>query len=271
MRPVERFLEKLLANGHELRKRGTSWSAQCPAHDDQRASLSISEGDDGRVLVKCHAGCTHDAVCKAIGLTVSDLFPTADMLPLPRPFHTKRPATNAKPQITAEYDYHDEGGNLVCQVVRYEPKDFRQRRPKPDGGWDWSVKGLRVVPYRLSELLAEPAQPVVVVEGEKDADKLAGVGVLATCNAGGAGKWTAEHSEFLRGRRVIIVPDNDEAGRNHAEQVAQYLHGVANSVRIVDLPGLPPKGDVTDWIEAGGTKGELHRLLVPVPSGSQPL
>ena len=124
---------------------------------------------------------------------------------------------------------------------------------------------MRVVPYRLPELLAELARPVVIAEGEKDCDNLARIGVPATCNAGGAGKWTAEHSAFLRGRRVIVLPDNDEAGRNHAQQVAQSLQGIAESVRIVELPGLPHKGDVSDWIEAGGTKEQLERLAEAAP------
>ncbi len=126
---------------------------------------------------------------------------------------TPRVKSNGRPRIVAQYDYRDEAGNLLFQAVRLEPKDFRQRRPKPGGGWDWNVKGVRMVPYRLPELLAEPARPVVVVEGEKDCDNLARIGVLATCNAGGAGKWTAEHSEFLRGRRVIVLADNDEVGQ----------------------------------------------------------
>jgi hypothetical protein len=165
----------------------------------------------------------------------------------------------------ARYDYRDEAGNVVFQAVRYEPKDFKQRRPDGKGGWTWSVKGVRVVPYRLPELLGEPARPVVVAEGEKDCDNLARVGVLATCNAGGAGKWTAEHSACLRGRRVIVLPDNDEAGRNHAHQVAESLQGIAESVRIVELPGLPDKGDVSDWLVAGGTKEEFKRLVETAP------
>ncbi len=238
MSPVERILGKL----PDAKQSGNGWSARCPAHEDRRASLIIAEGDDGRVLVKCHAGCKVDAICAAVGLHVADLMPTANMLPTPSTPKSKAKATNGKPRIVAQYDYRDEAGDVVFQVVRYDPKDFRQRRPKPGGGWDWSVKGVRVVPYRLPELLAEPTRPVVVVEGEKDADNLARIGVLATCNAGGAGKWTAEHSEFLRGRHVTIVPDNDEAGQNHAQQVAQSLHGIAESVRMVELPDLARQG-----------------------------
>ncbi len=256
MTPVERLLGKL----PDAKQAGKGWSAQCPAHDDRRASLSISEGDDGRALIKCHAGCAADAICAAVGLRVGDLMVSADARAA-----ASSCKTGGKPRILAQYDYCDETGNLAFQVVRFEPKDFRQRRPKSGGGWDWSVKGVRVLPYRLPKLLAEPARPVVVVEGEKDCDNLARIGVMATCNAGGAGKWKAQHSEFLRGRCVIVLPDNDDAGRNHGQQVAQLLHGIAESVRIVELPGLPPKGDVSDWIAAGGTNAELTRLADAAP------
>ena len=167
---------------------------------------------------------------------------------------------NGKPKIVATYRYVDEQDNLLYEVVRFDPKDFRQRRPKPNGGWAWSVKGTRLVPYRLPELLANPKRFVFVVEGEKDADNLAGINLLVTCNSGGAGKWTAEHAQYLRGRRVFILPDNDEPGRKHAQQVARTLQGIAASVRIVELPGLPPKGDVSDWLEAGGTRERLVDL-----------
>jgi hypothetical protein len=266
MTPVERLLAKL----PDAKQTGKGWSARCPAHEDRRASLSIGEGADGRAMVKCHAGCKADAICAALGLRVLDLMPTADMLPTPNETQPKGKcksagSANGQPRIVAQHDYRDEAGALLFQVVRHEPKDFRQRRPKAGGGWEWSVKGVRVVPYRLAELLAAPTRPVVVVEGEKDADNLARIGVLATCNAGGAGKWTAEHAEFLRGRHAVVLPDNDEPGRNHATQVAQSLAGIAASVRIVELPGLPPKGDVSDWLAAGGTRDELKRLAAAAP------
>lgn len=256
MTPVERLLDKL----PDAKPTGKGWSARCPAHEDRRASLSVSEGDNGGAVLHCHAGCEPAAVVAAMGLTLADLMPARG-----NPMQSKLPHVNGKSRIVAQYDYRDEHGNVLFQAVRYEPKDFRQRRPKPGGGWEWSVKVVRLVPYRLPELLAEPARIVVVAEGEKDCDNLAGIGVLATCNAGGAGKWTAEHSAFLRGRRVIILSDNDEAGRNHAQQVAQSLHGIAESVRVVELPGLPVKGDVSDWIAAGGTKDELRRLADAAP------
>lgn len=263
MAPIERTLARL----PDAKPAGKGWSARCPAHEDRRASLSIGEGDDGRVLVKCHAGCTVEAICAAVGLRVLDLMPTVDTLPASGKLNASN-RKDGKRRIVAQYDYRDEAGNVLFQAVRYEPKDFRQRRPDGKGGWTWSVKGTRVVPYGLPEVLAEPARAVVIAEGEKDCDNLARVGILATCNAGGAGKWTAEHSAFLRGRHVAIVADNDEAGRNHAQQVAHSLHGVAASVRVVELPGLPAKGDVSDWLGAGGTKDELMRLAKAAPHWS---
>ena len=94
---------------------------------------------------------------------------------------------------------------------------------------------------------------------------MAGINLLATCNSGGAGKWTAEHAQYLRGRRVFILPDNDESGRKHAQQVALTLQGIAASVRIVELPGLPVKGDVSDWLAAGGTREKLVELAEATP------
>jgi AAA domain len=178
----------------------------------------------------------------------------------------EQPHQSGQRRIVAAYDYHDESGALLFQVVRFEPKDFRQRRPDGNGGWTWSVKGIRPVPYRLPELLERPEDaPVFIVEGEKDADRLASLGLVATCNAGGAGKWRAELSAFLRAVTVYVVADNDDAGRAHAKQVANSLHGVAAAVRIVQLPSLPPKGDVSDWLDAGGTVEQLQALCEAAP------
>lgn len=169
------------------------------------------------------------------------------------------PPAAQKPQIEKAYDYADEHGEVLFQVVRMMPKDFRQRRPDGRGGWTWSVKGLRQVPYRLPALLAAPDAVVYVVEGEKDVDRLASLGLVATCNAGGAKNWRAEHAQPLAGRTVVILPDNDDAGRKHAQMVLASLQGIADA-RIVELPGLPPKGDVSDWLDAGGTVEKLRAL-----------
>lgn len=178
--------------------------------------------------------------------------------------------------IAAAYDYHDASGRLVYQVVRKIPKDFRQRRPNGKGGWIWNLKGVERVPYHLPELLASaPDTAVYIVEGEKDADSLRKYGLVATCNPGGAskpvpgkpytGKWLGSYSEHLRGRHVVVLADNDEPGEAHAQDVARKLTGIASSVCILHLPNLPPKGDVSDWLAAGGTVEELERLATETP------
>lgn len=202
------------------------------------------EGGGVLALVKRQTGLTNG---RAVSYLREDLsIPIEDDRPLQKPATPKR--------IVATYDYFDEDGDLVFQVCRYEPKDFRQRRPDPTGReeWSWSVKGVRQVPYHLIDILnLEGRGTVYVVEGEKDADKLKAAGFVATCNAGGAGKWPETFREFFGGLDVVIIPDNDDAGRNHCDLVGANLVGVAESVRICDLPELPHKGDVSDWIEAG--------------------
>lgn len=165
-------------------------------------------------------------------------------------------AKKPRAKIAETYDYVDDNGELRYQVVRMEPKTFRQRKPDGDG-WSWSVKGVDPLPYRLPEILAKPSATVIIAEGEKDVDRLTDMGFTATCNSGGAGKWPESLSPWFKGRRVVLLPDNDDAGRKHAELVAASLHPVADSVRVVYLPGLPEKGDPCDWIDAGGTKEAL--------------
>jgi putative DNA primase/helicase len=159
--------------------------------------------------------------------------------------------------IVATYSYTDEHSVILYQTLRYEPKEFRQRRPDGQGGWVWDLQGVRRVLYRLPELLAAQADtPIFVTEGEKDADNLRAAGLTATTCPLGAGKWRPEYTETLRGRHVVILPDNDEAGRKHARQVADALCGIAASVRVLPLPDLPPKGDISDWLLEGGTVEE---------------
>jgi hypothetical protein len=157
----------------------------------------------------------------------------------------------------------------VYQVVRRPPKQFLQRRPDPDhpGEWIWDLKGVQPIPYRLPELLASDSRTRVwIQEGEKDCDNLHALGLVATCNPMGAGKWRDEYSRYLQGRDVVILPDNDEPGRKHAEKVANSLLRFATSVKVLRLPDLPPKGDVSDWLESGGTVAELIRLAEECPN-----
>lgn len=192
-------------------------------------------------------------------------------------FETDRQADTRPARIVQTYDYVNEDGEVVFQVCRMEPKTFRQRRPDGHGGWSYTVKGIEQVPYRLPQLLGavETGLTVYVVEGEKDADALAREGLCATCNAGGAGKWPESFAKYLQGADVVILPDNDTAGRDHASLVAGALVKSARRVRVLDLPGLPAKGDVSDWLAAGGDRDELvtlteiAKLYTPQPPPSR--
>ena len=162
-------------------------------------------------------------------------------------------------QIVAVYPYRDELNQTLYETVRFDPKDFRQRRPGQES--NWSIKGVRLIPYNLPELMSAPKDQIVwIVEGEKDVESLTAAGCLATCNPMGAGKWKSSYSEFLRGRHCRIIPDNDEKGQKHARDVYEHLAGKVASVKIVTIPGLPPKGDVSDWFTAGHTVKELNSL-----------
>jgi putative DNA primase/helicase len=136
-----------------------------------------------------------------------------------------RPHRTPRGRIAATYDYLDERGAMQFQVVRFEPKDFRQRRPGPDGQWIWNIKGLRPILYRLPELIAAPpGSRVYVAEGEKDVENLRNLGLIATTNPGGAtkpsnrSKWHTEYTRYLVGFDVVILPDNDDAGQAHAKE-----------------------------------------------------
>lgn len=242
-------------------KSGENWSCRCPAHDDKRASLSITEKQDGKLLVHCHAGCDQALVVselKAIGLWTSSAKTTPEALPAPVQIHIGA----GKGQIVATYDYINEDGELLYQAVRYEPKDFRQRKPNGQGGWIWSIKGVARTLYRLPEVLAALAegQTVYVCEGEKDVEAARSLGLVATCNAMGAdngtgNKWLPEFGELLRGAHVVVVPDQDDPGIRHAEWVISTLQGKAKSVKVVN----PASGkDLADWIDSGATVADIE-------------
>jgi len=171
-------------------------------------------------------------------------------------------------KVTAIYDYTDETGALLFQVYRFEPKDFRQRRPDGKGGWIWNLKDTRRVLYRLPELAEALVSEHIVflVEGEKDVEALRKRNIPATTNPGGVNKWRDEYNEFLRDADVVLLPDNDAAGREHMQAVAAGLADIAKRVRVADLAkswsDCPPKGDVSDWFERGnGTAEKLWQLV----------
>lgn len=256
--PVEAVLVRL----EGVKPVSGGWVARCPApghgkgNGDRNPSLSVSRGDDGRALLKCHAGCATEDILPAINFVPADLFVSSNG-------HNGTNGTTPKARIVAEYDYVDEQGKLLFQAVRMEPKDFRQRRPDGNGGWIWNIGNTRRVLFRLPKLLAsDPAQPVFVVEGEKDVLTLDAFGLIATTNAGGAkAPWKLEYSESLRDRHVYLISDNDEAGRDHMETAAAAINGIAATVQILILPDVPEAGDVSDWVASGGTKEAFLRLV----------
>lgn len=207
-------MEKVLDRVSYFRRYSSGYMALCPAHEDRKASLSIKENEDGKVLLKCHAGCSTRDVLAAMGLSFADVSAR-------EPEHV--------------YVYRDEQGNPLYEVVRKPGKEFFQRRY--EGGR--TINGLgdtRRVLYRLPEVLAaDPSRTVYVCEGEKDVDALVERGYVATCNLGGAGQWRDEYSEVLRGRHVAVIQDKDTVGRKHAFDVLLSLrsHGVA-SVRLLE-------------------------------------
>lgn len=224
------------------------WVAYCPVHeadDGHRPSLGLEVGSDGsRFLVRCRSvGCAKKDILRAVGLTMRDLF---------EPQNHGRETPRPPRRIVAEYDYLSADGELLYQNVRYEPKDFRARRPDGAGYWVWNLDGVALVPYRLPHILARPNQPVVIVEGEKDADALADAyGIETTTGIGGTGiGWLDSYSVLLAGRRVAVIPDADAAGIKHAERVMGSLirHGCP-AARWVEMP--PGCKDVSDALAAG--------------------
>ena len=211
-------------------------------HEDPNPSLNITLRS-GKLLVYCHACADSTQIVEA--LKAAGYWPEQ--------------AEYGAKQIVAEYDYTDADGKLLYQVLRYANKDFKQRRPRGKD-WVWSLGDVTLVPYRLPELLADPNRIVFIVEGEKDVDRLIAEGLLATCNSGGAGKWYEAHAQHLRGRRVYLIPDNDEAGRSHMRMVARSLEQAGALVSWVELPDLEPRGDVSDWFDGGGSKDALVAL-----------
>jgi putative DNA primase/helicase len=243
----------------DVRGDGRSRNVRCPAHEDNRASLSIGRGTDGRVVVKCHAGCETETVLSAAGLAWSDL-------------HEPRNGHPNDREIVATYDYADENGALVYQACRFSPKDFRQRRPNGVGGWIWNLHDTRRVLFGLPELKAQSV--IYIPEGEKDVLALRKIGLTATTSAGGASKnpdkpkWRNDYTQQLRSAGaefVVVLPDNDDPGRAHAEAVARSCYGGGLKVKVVALPELPEKGDVSDWLDAGHTRDELITIVKASP------
>lgn len=269
----------------------TEWKSLCPLHADTHPSLVWSIGKLGdRLVFNCLAGCTKDdagraALIRSLNLSWAMLY--ADYRENGQAAGSgsvaggksagarggKGGKARVQQKVTATFRYEDQAGNLIYEVRRLEPardgrsKEFAIYHLNPaNGRMIRGAGGNRPILYRLSELAASaklaPPPPVFIVEGERKADKLTAAGFVATCCAGGAGKWHADYSFWFRGRHVVILPDNDPPGMEHARTVAESLAGHAASIKIVQLPGLPAKGDILDWAAIPGNGPARLRELV---------
>jgi putative DNA primase/helicase len=203
----------ILARLRGVQQSGDGWTAFCPSHADrEKRSLSVKLAEDGRTLLHCFVGCETEKVCRAVSMTLADLAPP--------PSNGRRPSRRE----IAAYANHDERGALLYEVVRFEPKDFRPRRPDGQGGWAWDLKGVRRVVYRLPELAEQ--RRVVLVEGEKDADRLWALGIPATTTQGARKSWRDQYAEQIRAagnEEVVPCPDNDDAGRAYVQAAGAAL------------------------------------------------
>ena len=229
---------------------GSQYYAKCPAHEDQHASLSVSEGDDGRILLNCHVGCTPQEIVNELGLTINDLF------------SNDRTTPASKPEIVVRYNYTDIDGNLLNQKTRFSDKSFSWSHQE-NGKWTRGHKGNPVL-YNLPAL--KSSGTVYVVEGEKDVETMKRNGFISVCGAHGAGsgKWLPQYTEALKGRNVIVIPDNDTQGKNFAVETCNALIGHAASVKMIDLTDewidLPEKGDISDVFQMNKPNDVLIKL-----------
>lgn len=243
---------------------GGRYTALCPGHEDKRASLSIAIDSD-KILIKCHAGCDTQKIVQSLNLTEADLFLHRDKPPAPkRQVDETRPASTPG-VIEKTYPYTDADGKLLYEVVRYKPKNFKQRRPDGSGGYIWDLKGVTPVLYHLPEVIKAVKDTRLVflcAESEKDVESLRSWGLVSTTNSGGAGKFHAEFTEYLKGAQIVVLAHNDPPGLKAAATICGMLKDKAKSLRLF----IPPAGkDVTEWIERGGTKEQLQEIVMKLP------
>jgi hypothetical protein len=233
----------------------------CPLHADEHPSLDITMGHR-QVLFACRSQhCPSGEIAR--------YFSRNKIWAEPDAARSRRQSDLAEPKLrlVAKYDYGDEDDHLLFQTLRYQPKAFKQRRPDGKGGWIWNLDGVRLVPYRLPELIAAPkTEWLFFPEGERDVETIRALGMVATTTPLGAGKWRDEYAAYFAGRKVAILEDNDAPGVDDALTKAKALRGIAAVVTVLHLPDLPAKGDVTDWIvrerAAGRTDPEIREALL---------
>jgi len=240
----------------DAKRNGKEWVAKCPSHEDSTPSLAINEGSNGGVIMTCRAGCKIKDVLARKNLKLADLMPDKPITPQKK-----------KSEFVEAYDYTDADGKLVFQVCRMKPKSFPQRHPNKlnPKEWIWNLNGIDRILYRLPEVLKAKKEDKIIflAEGEKDANALVKLGVCATCNSGGAGKWLPRYTKTLADAHVVNISHKDDAGRKHSLLVANALYGKAADVTIIELPDRNgnPVNDAYDWIREGGTLDEFQKIV----------
>ncbi len=243
------------------------WQVHCPAHPDRNPSLDIKISETGKILLHCFAGCAYEAIIATL-----DQQGTAPPKSAGDPNHENR-------KVVATYNYQDAKGKTLYRIIRLEPKAFRVETPDESGKWRVGLHGVETVPYNLQEAANPQNQTIIICEGEQDCNEAARLGFVATCNPFGAGKWRPEYSQHLKGKKVYIVPDNDEVGRKHADQVARSVCLFADEIFILTLNS--DVKDLTEWVALGDPESaaeslrELMRTALKYPAakiqGAEPM
>jgi hypothetical protein len=235
--------------GVKLIGTGNTRTALCPFHSEKTPSFSVNVAKNVFYCFGCATGgSVIDFIAKHEGKAVEEVLKElSDQLSRtgPRSHDTGKPAG----KVIATYVYLSATGEKVFQVLRYEPKTFKQQKWSGTE-WVWGMEGVQRVLYNLPDILAAGEKPVVLCEGEKDAELLMKIGWIATTNVGGAGKWMTGYSESLKGRAVVVCGDNDEPGRKHVAMVIEALDGKCASLRHVVVP--PPHKDIGEYLAMYG-------------------
>lgn len=262
-------IEEFLTHFDGVKRSGNGYMALCPAHNDHNPSLSISPGKKGGIVLHCHTGCTVDKVLEAVGLSKDDIAP-------PNP--TANEASRDPKTVVAKYRYKDADGKEIAIKIRKADKTFWWIDPNATRDADYYKKPKgEIPPYNLPAVLT--ADTVYIVEGEKDVDTLTNNGIIASCSPDGAGKgkWRDYLTVWFKGKNIVIIQDNDDIGKAFAQEEAQKLHRVAQSVKVIDLTKINPKlkehGDITDLVNMIGAAAALEaiKLLIPVTPEWTPL
>lgn len=268
------LIERIIFASDAVSQGDNKWQGYCPVHSDNKRSLSVSLDSQNNIAFYCHAGCETKAIIQQLGLTWKELFSDKQT----------KPTYTGKPKVTKVYDYKDDNDNLVTQTLRYSDKSFRQRTidPEDPSKWKWSLQSVEqsLVIYnkkKVSEAIKDK-KTVYYVEGEKDADRLNSLGLVATTTPMGANKtfsaklkerWL-RYAKQLRGADIVVIPDNDEAGFAFARQVISYLEDTCSNVRALKLPSLADKEDVSDWLDKGNSIKELVELTAKATKFEKP-